>query len=136
YRQIGIGSQWGFYQMLQDHFGLTREQAIWSYKIIGRGEKPRTLTLDGRISLNDVKNKDAKWKVQKWIETVAREIHLPDDTVKNVGNSKFYDVMLPVEQIFAAMFRDQGFDQVTIQTLRKRTSKKELYEYLVSGTRV
>ena len=52
-----------------------------------------------------------------------------------VGNSKFYDVILPVEQIFAAMFRDAGFENVSIEALRKRTSKKELYEFLVSGTK-
>jgi DNA modification methylase len=50
-----------------------------------------------------------------------------------VGNSKFYDVLLPVERIFAAMFREAGFNDVAIRTLRKRTSKKELFEYLVSG---
>ena len=50
-----------------------------------------------------------------------------------VGNSKFYDVMLPVEQIFAAMFREADFNDVVVRTLRKRTSKKELFEYLVSG---
>jgi hypothetical protein len=53
-----------------------------------------------------------------------------------VGNSKFYDVLLPVEQIFAAMFREAGFNDVAVRTLRKRTSKKELYEYLVSGTKL
>jgi len=52
-----------------------------------------------------------------------------------VGNSKFYDVLLPVEQIFAAMFREAGFNEVAVRTLRKRTSKKELYEYLVSGVK-
>jgi len=50
-----------------------------------------------------------------------------------VGNSKFYDVLLPVEQIFAALFREAGFKEVSVRALRKRTSKKELYEYLVSG---
>jgi len=53
-----------------------------------------------------------------------------------VGNSKFYDVLLPVKQIFAAMFRGVGFDDVAVRTLRKRTSKKELYEYLVSGIKL
>jgi hypothetical protein len=52
-----------------------------------------------------------------------------------VGNSKFYDVLLPVEQIFAAMFQGAGFKDVSIKTLRKRTSKKELYEYLVSAVK-
>lgn len=50
-----------------------------------------------------------------------------------VGNSKFYDVVLPVEQIFAALFRAAGFQNVTVQTIRKRTSKKELFEYLVAA---
>lgn len=50
-----------------------------------------------------------------------------------VGNSKFYDVMLPVERIFAAMFEAAGFEQAEITTIRKRTSKRELYEYVVSA---
>ncbi|HEY3234978.1 MAG TPA: DNA methyltransferase, partial [Polyangiaceae bacterium] len=43
-----------------------------------------------------------------------------------VGNSKFYDVTLPVERIYAQMFEAAGFAQVTVETIRKRTSKKEL----------
>jgi predicted methyltransferase len=52
-----------------------------------------------------------------------------------VGNSKFYDVMLPVEEIFASLFRAAGFDRVNVSTLRKRTSKKELFEYMVSASK-
>lgn len=50
-----------------------------------------------------------------------------------VGNSKFYDVMLPVEQIFAAMFESAGFEDAKVETIRKRTSKKELFEFVVSA---
>jgi hypothetical protein len=50
-----------------------------------------------------------------------------------VGNSKFYDVMLPVEEIFAALFRNVGFKDVQVEAIRKRTSKKELFEYVVSA---
>ncbi len=50
-----------------------------------------------------------------------------------VGNSKFYDVLLPVEEIFAALFSAVGFKKVAIRTIRKRTSKKELFEYIVSA---
>lgn len=50
-----------------------------------------------------------------------------------VGNSKFYDVMLPVEEIYAALFRQAGFVRVEVYQIRKRTSKKELFEYLVSA---
>jgi hypothetical protein len=48
-----------------------------------------------------------------------------------VGNSKFYDTVLPVEGIYAAMFEDAGFVDVGVETIRKRTSKKELYEFVV-----
>ncbi len=48
-----------------------------------------------------------------------------------VGNSKFYDTLLPVEEIFAALFEGEGFRSTRIEVLRKRTSKKELFEYCV-----
>ncbi|HEY2509444.1 MAG TPA: DNA methyltransferase [Polyangiaceae bacterium] len=50
-----------------------------------------------------------------------------------VGNSKFYDVMLPVERIYAAMFEAAGFVDARVRTIRKRTSKKELFEFVVSA---
>ncbi|MGH2534245.1 MAG: DNA methyltransferase, partial [Thermomicrobiales bacterium] len=50
-----------------------------------------------------------------------------------VGNSTFYGVLLPTERIFAALFAAAGFDNIDIRLLRKRTSKKELFEYLVSA---
>lgn len=52
-----------------------------------------------------------------------------------VGNSKFYDVLLPVEEIFAALFQFVGFKEVQIKAIRKRSSKKELFEYVVSATK-
>ncbi len=50
-----------------------------------------------------------------------------------VGNSKFYDVVLPVESIFAALFQAAGFEESDVRVIRKRTSKKELFEYVVSA---
>jgi SAM-dependent methyltransferase len=52
-----------------------------------------------------------------------------------VGNSKFFDVVIPVEKIYAAMFEHAGFEDARVETLRKRSSKKELFEYLVSARR-
>lgn len=49
-----------------------------------------------------------------------------------VGNSKFYDVLLPVEAYFGQLFLQAGFERVRIVPLRKRTSKPELFEYAVS----
>jgi hypothetical protein len=52
-----------------------------------------------------------------------------------IGNSKFFDVMVPAEKLFAALFERHGFDNVTTRVLRRRTSKKELFEFLVSARR-
>lgn len=51
-----------------------------------------------------------------------------------VGNSKFYEVLLPAQEIFASIFEAAGFSGCRITALRKRTSKRELYEYLVEAT--
>lgn len=78
--------------------------------------------------------------VRKYFYDMAEHIHSlrsvlsPGATVHYViGNSKFYDVMLHTEQIYAAMLRDAGFQDVTVETVRKRTSKKELFEYTISA---
>lgn len=62
------------------------------------------------------------------------ELLAPDATLHYiVGNSKFYDVLLPVQEIYAAIFDNSGFVDVQVETIRKRSSKKELYEYIVSA---
>lgn len=50
-----------------------------------------------------------------------------------VGNSKFYDTMLHVESIFAHLFAHVGFSDTAVKAIRKRTSKKELFEFVVSA---
>ena len=52
-----------------------------------------------------------------------------------VGNSKFFDALVPAERLFAEIFELSGFRDARVQELRKRTSKRELYEYLVSATK-
>ena len=78
--------------------------------------------------------------VEKYFCDMVLHVHDLFDVVKPngtvhyiVGNSKFYNVMLPVEEMFAALFQNAGFTEVKVEAIRKRTSKKELFEYLVSG---
>lgn len=52
-----------------------------------------------------------------------------------IGNSKFFGVMVPAEKLFAALFERHGFENMRTRTLRRRTSKKELFEFLVSARR-
>jgi len=50
-----------------------------------------------------------------------------------VGNSTFYDILVPVEQIYADLLKSVGFCSVHVETIRKRNSKKALYEFAVEG---
>jgi hypothetical protein len=50
-----------------------------------------------------------------------------------VGNSKFYETLVPVENIYASLLQTAGFANPEVTLLRKRNSKKELYEFLISA---
>ncbi|MBS0504703.1 MAG: DNA methyltransferase [Proteobacteria bacterium] len=50
-----------------------------------------------------------------------------------VGNSTFYGVLVPTEQIYAGMLREYGFTDIDVRPIRKRNSKKELIEFDVSA---
>ena len=50
-----------------------------------------------------------------------------------VGNSTFYGVLLSVEKIYEAMLGRLGFENIRCRAIRKRNSKKELFEFDVSA---
>jgi hypothetical protein len=50
-----------------------------------------------------------------------------------VGNSSFYGVLLPVEQLYMTMLESLGFKSIRCTPIRKRNSKKELIEFDVSA---
>jgi hypothetical protein len=52
-----------------------------------------------------------------------------------VGNSKFYGTLIPVQDIYAGMFEARGFVDIRVRAFRKRSSKRELFEYVVEATR-
>ena len=52
-----------------------------------------------------------------------------------VGNSKFYDTIVPVEKIYQSILEQTGFVNTKSSVLRKRNSKKELWEMIVTATK-
>jgi len=50
-----------------------------------------------------------------------------------VGNSSFYGIILPVEVIYQKMLGSLGFQKVKVTPIRKRNSKKALFEFNVSA---
>jgi hypothetical protein len=89
YRQIGIGCQWIFYQILQDYLGLSPEQATWSYTIQNTSGTSRKLSLDGRIDVAHVAESDARSRIRAWIDSAANQIGLPDETLANIKGVVF-----------------------------------------------
>jgi hypothetical protein len=73
--------------------------------------------------------------MDRHIAGLARVLSRGGDAHYVIGNSKFFDVMVPAEKLFAALFERHGFENVRTRVLRRRTSKKELFEFLVSARR-
>jgi len=51
-----------------------------------------------------------------------------------VGNSSFYGVQVHTEQLLKDSLRSLGFTNIGSNIIRKRNSKKELFEYCVYAT--
>lgn len=89
YRQIGIGGERLFRQILQDHLGLTAEQSEWSYESKSVGGKPRTLYLDGRIELDAVRDAAKRKRVAEWMSVAAEELGVDREIRKTFKGTVF-----------------------------------------------
>lgn len=89
YRQLGIGGQWVFKELLKRQLALTDEQAGWSYQVPKPDGTARTLALDGRIEFADVKNKSARQRVRKWTIAAARKLLVPPEAVSQLRGVVF-----------------------------------------------
>ena len=76
YRQLGIGGERLFRQLLIDELGLDVVQAAWTYTIPGQGGVDRSLSLDGRIVFEDVKDAASRARVEAWSGEVADRLKL------------------------------------------------------------
>jgi len=71
YRQLGIGVEELFRQILQDHLGLYAEQTNWSYQVQSNSGKMRTLKLDGRIDISEVSKRQQQEALLEWMYTAT-----------------------------------------------------------------
>ena len=68
YRQIGKGCENLFREIIIDAAGYTdKGSAAWSYKTKTSAGKDKTLSLDGRLQLEDITDAAAKTRVREWI---------------------------------------------------------------------
>ncbi len=71
--------------------------------------------------------------IAQHFESLARVLNAGATAHYIVGNSTFYGVLVPVERLYKELMEINGFTEVKIEPVRKRNSKKELYEFAVSG---
>lgn len=74
YRQIGIGCERLFRQILIDELKLAPEDAIWSYKTKVTGGKSRTFRLDGRIPVEAVRDRRRQAIIKDWVDRAATDV--------------------------------------------------------------
>lgn len=76
YHQLGIGCERLFRQIIKDRLGLTAEQANWSYEVAEESGVIRTLYLDGRILLSDIKDAGAKKRADAWLKKMKTKLKI------------------------------------------------------------
>lgn len=75
YRQIGIGCERLFREIIFDQTGYNdRSLANWSYTAQTRSGKAKTLSLDGRLELNEINNSNVKISVENWLNNYCNEL--------------------------------------------------------------
>lgn len=88
YRQLGIGCERLFRQVLRDELALSQTQVQWSYEYIDNdaagNPKRRTLTLDGRVEMSDVTDPAARARVQEWVNAKAEQLNVTAPLVGTV----------------------------------------------------
>lgn len=71
YRQIGIGCQRLFQQILIDTLGLTLAEATWSYEVTKQSGAAQTLSLDSRIVTRGVRSTQQA-AVTAWLQAASQ----------------------------------------------------------------
>ena len=89
YRQIGIGCEFLFRRILQDHLGLTDEDVRWSYTLPPTGGHTRRLHLDARIPVSGVADPALRRRVRSWMREAARRIDVDVSVAKTLKGIVF-----------------------------------------------
>lgn len=89
YRQIGIGCETLFRNILRDSLQLTDDEVKWSYAVAKAGGKTRTLSLDARIPLDSLRDEKSKKRVQQWIKDAAASLDIESTVLKSIRGIVF-----------------------------------------------
>jgi hypothetical protein len=74
YRQLGIACERMFRRLLQNQLDLSPDQSKWVYKVPTTTGKSRSLSLDGRIPINDVSDEEIRSRIKAWLGSAAQSV--------------------------------------------------------------
>lgn len=89
YRQIGLGCETVFREVIQEQLGLTSEQARWAYQIKNPHGKERTLYLDARIEINQIVDAERREKFESWFRDAAMFMNLEPNIAQALKGAVF-----------------------------------------------
>jgi hypothetical protein len=89
YRQIGIGCEELFRQILRDQYALTAAQVAWSYDVPKLDGTARKLSLDGRLDIEDVIDPAKREKLTQWIQEAAHLLHVAPEVISALNGVVF-----------------------------------------------
>jgi hypothetical protein len=89
YRQLGIGCEKLFREILMDSLGLETTDVRWSYDILLPGGKTRTLFLDARIPINKIKDIKKQERFHNWMKDAAKQVGVEPNIAANLTGTVF-----------------------------------------------
>jgi hypothetical protein len=89
YRQLGIGCERLLRQIIQDQLTLTDAQVAWSYQYDKGNGKLASHTLDARIRIDHIVNKEQRLRFSIWVRRTAHELGLPKASAKTLKGAAF-----------------------------------------------
>lgn len=89
YRQIGIGCEFLFREILRDQFGLSKEEATWSYEVPKSGGGKRKLSLDGRIRFDAVSDQGKRHQIKDWMQGQADSLGVESAITQSLSGTVF-----------------------------------------------
>ena len=89
YRQIGIGCEEVFQQILQDQLGLSQDQVKWSYETQSSTGQKRKLSLDARISINNITSVRQRARFARWLAQAAAHLRIEPKMARALNGAVF-----------------------------------------------
>ncbi len=89
YRQIGTGCEKLFRRVISDSMDLSREDVTWSYQVTLPGGRKRTQHLDGRVSLDKIKDKARRDRFLGWMTESARMLDVDERVFRSLSGAIF-----------------------------------------------